>query len=92
MHPHDLGLQKLTSSLVRIDCERNPLMGLHGTQNGRDLRVNGLNLPRVDAALHGVILSGHFTGTSLFAVQKIAFVSIRVKFSSLKSSGCPSDV
>jgi len=62
------------------------------TQNLGDHRVNGLDLSRVDEALHSVILSGHFTGTSLFAVQKIAFVSIRVKFSSLKSSGCPIDV
>lgn len=57
------------------------------TQNLGDRWVNGFDLAGVDAALHGVILSGHFTGTSFFAVQKMAFVSIRVKFSSLKSSG-----
>lgn len=92
MHPYDLSLHKLTRSLVSIYCECNPLMRLHGTQNGRDRRVNGLDPPGVDAAIHTVILSSHFTGTSFFAVQKIAFVSIRVKFSSLKSSGCPIDV
>ena len=61
------------------------------TQNRRDRQVNGLNLPWVDAALHGVILAHHF-GTSFFAVQKIALVNMRRKFSSLKSSGWPSDV
>jgi hypothetical protein len=76
---------------MSLGRHRNAFMRGFSAQNCRDHRVNGLDPPRVDLALHRIILADHL-GTSFFAVQKIAFISIRWKFSSLKSSGCPSDV
>ena len=71
---------------------RHTLVRLHPAQDLGHLRVDDLNPPWVDGPFHGVIVPDHFAGTSFLAVQKIAFVSIRTKFASLKSSGWPSDV
>jgi hypothetical protein len=92
VRPHDLGLEQQPGGPVRLSHHRHPLVRGLGAQDGRHVMVNDLDSPRVDLPFHGVIVPGHFAGTSFFAVQNTAFVSIRTKLSSLKSSGCPSDV
>lgn len=92
MHSHDLRLNQQSGRPVGLADHRDLFVRRFGAQNCRHVRVDYLNPPRVDGAFHGVIVTDYFAGTSRLAVQKIAFVSIRTKFSSLKSSGCPSDV
>jgi hypothetical protein len=89
---HDLSLRQLSGRFERLGGEGDPLVGLQLAQDHRHVVVDDLDPPRVDGAIHGVIVPDHFAGTSFFAVQKTAFVSIRMKLSSLKSSGWPSDV
>jgi hypothetical protein len=92
MHPRDLCLNQQPGGPVGLGDHRHLFVRSFGAQNGSHLGVNDLNPPRVDRTLHGLIVPDHFAGTSFFAVQKIALLSIRSKFGSLKSSGWPSDV
>src|SRR6478752_9003557 len=71
MGPHDLGPHHLPGRLEGIRRQRDPLVRLHLAQDIRDRVVHDLNPPRVDGALHGVIVidyesatDHYFAGTS----------------------------
>lgn len=92
MRSHDLGLGQQPGRFERLRGQGDALIRLYLSQDGGHVRVNDLNPPGIDAALHLVIVLDHLAGMPLFAVQRSAFVTIRRKPSSWKSSGWPSDV